>query len=279
MKKILIFGAGGFGKEIYEKIRNKVDVIGFLDNDLSKIGQDVDGVKILGNAQYLSNIEYDEVIVGTMALTIVDQLIEVGVPRNLINTEYINVRIYGRLNFLYDFAGICDYNENLCVAEGGVFQGEFAEEINKAFPKSKLLLFDSFEGFDERDIQVENKKSLSVSAAGYFGYTDTSIVLNKMTYPDNVLVYKGYFPDSTKDVDENNKYIFVNLDFDLYNPTLQGLRYFYPKMVKGGCILVHDYFHMNYKGVPQAIKDFETEIGYKLKKMPIGDHCSIAIIL
>lgn len=34
------------------------------------------------------------------------------------------------------------------VAEVGVFQGEFAQYINVAFPDSKLYLFDTFDGFD-----------------------------------------------------------------------------------------------------------------------------------
>ena len=43
-------------------------------------------------------------------------------------------------------------------------------------------------------------------------------------------------------------------------------------------MLIHDYFNPGYKGVAEAVKDYEKEIGRSLYKLPIGDHCSIAIV-
>ena len=45
----------------------------------------------------------------------------------------------------------------------GVFRGEFASKINKCFPNSKLYLFDTFEGFDERDVKIELDRKFSGS--------------------------------------------------------------------------------------------------------------------
>lgn len=90
-------------------------------------------------------------------------------------------------------------------------------------------------------------------------------------------IRKGYFPETTKGL-ESEKFFFVNLDFDLYKPTLDGLRFFYPRLHERGLILIHDFFTQTFYGVSQAVEDFEKEIGYELKKLPIGDRCSIAII-
>lgn len=280
MKKTLIFGAGGFGREILESIRDNHDVIGFLDNDKNRVGEFVDGIKILGNAEFTNCIDYDEIILGTLALSIVDQLLAAGVPKDKINTEIISVRINARLNFLKDFATEFsrEYLKTLCVAEGGVLRGEFAKEINAVFPMCNLFLFDTFEGFDDRDICVEKEKGYSNSKTGHFAITSEELVMSQMQYPNMVHICKGYFPESTVSVNSDNMYIFVNLDFDLYNPTLEGLRYFYPKMAKKGIILIHDFYHLNYKAVPNAIRAYEGEIGHELIKLPIGDHCSMAII-
>ena len=43
------------------------------------------------------------------------------------------------------------------VAELGVYQGGFAKYINQAFPNKKLYLFDTFTGFDAKDISLEKK--------------------------------------------------------------------------------------------------------------------------
>lgn len=64
---------------------------------------------------------------------------------------------------------------------------------------------------------------------------------------------------------------------DLYKPTLEGLRFFYPLMVSGGIITVHDYFSQGYEGVKAALKEFMDEMQDNMVPFPIGDHTSIAI--
>ena len=66
---------------------------------------------------------------------------------------------------------------------------------------------------------------------------------------------------------------------DLYQPMLAGLRFFYSKMYPGGVILMHDYFHPELPGVKQAVEEFEKETQITLCKVPIGDFCSIAVIV
>ena len=75
----------------------------------------------------------------------------------------------------------------------------------------------------------------------------------------------------------DNKYLFVNLDFDLYMPTLAGLKYFVPRLVRNGVVLVHDFFNKGYPGVEKAVKDFQS-VHENIGILPIGDCCSIALI-
>lgn len=56
------------------------------------------------------------------------------------------------------------------------------------------------------------------------------------------------------------------------------LELFYPRMVKGGIILIHDYFTEFYHGVKVAVDDFEKNYNIKLTRVPIGDGISIAIV-
>ena len=44
--------------------------------------------------------------------------------------------------------------------------------MNRLFPERKLYLFDTFEGFDQRDIDVELDHGFSRAQAG--GFNDTS---------------------------------------------------------------------------------------------------------
>ncbi|URW87318.1 TylF/MycF family methyltransferase [Blautia wexlerae] len=54
------------------------------------------------------------------------------------------------------------------VAELGVFRGEFSSLISAAFPDRKIHLFDTFEGFSEKDITIEASGNLSRAKTGDF---------------------------------------------------------------------------------------------------------------
>ena len=59
MKEIVIIGAGDFGKEVawlieeINKQNPKYIILGYLDDDEQKIGQELNGYKVLGNIDYL----------------------------------------------------------------------------------------------------------------------------------------------------------------------------------------------------------------------------------
>jgi len=159
------------------------------------------------------------------------------------------------------------------VAELGVYKGRFAKYINHYFPERKLYLIDTFEGFDKRDVDSETAKNFST---GEQDFSETSIeaVLKLMPYPQSCEPVKGFFPESAKNIDD--RFVFVSLDTDLYEPIYNGLQFFYPKLVSGGYIFIHDFNNDAYKGARQAVERFckEQNIGY----LPIPDLGGSAII-
>lgn len=159
------------------------------------------------------------------------------------------------------------------VAEVGVYRGDFASQVNACFPDRTFYLFDTFEGFDQADVQIEKKEGFS---SGEQDFSDTSIdlVLSKMKTPDRCVVRKGFFPETAKDIDDT--FVFVSLDADLYQPIYEGLVYFYPRLVSGGYIFIHDVNNEEYKGARQAVEQFcrEQHIGF----MPLADFSGTAVI-
>lgn len=159
------------------------------------------------------------------------------------------------------------------LAELGVYKGEFAKRLNQLFPGKKLYLFDTFEGFDQKDISTEKKSNFS---SGEQDFSDTSVelVLSKMKYRDNCIVKKGFFPDSANGIDDT--FCFVSIDADLYEPILAGLRFFYPRLSHKGYIFVHDFNNDLYKGSRKAVTEFcsTNNINY----LPIPDSGGTAII-
>lgn len=159
-------------------------------------------------------------------------------------------------------------------AELGVYKGKFARYINQYFPDRSLYLFDTFEGFDKRDVISENQNEFST---GEQDFSDTSVtsVLKLMPFPQKCIPVKGFFPESAKNIDDG--FVFVSLDADLYEPIYNGLQFFYPKLVPGGYIFIHDFNNDNYKGARKAVEQFCFE--QKINFMPIPDFGGSAVII
>lgn len=158
-------------------------------------------------------------------------------------------------------------------AELGVYKGKFAKYINQFFPDRKLYLFDTFEGFDQRDVASEKSKNYS-SGSQDFSETSISSVLKQMPFPDHCIPVKGFFPESAKGIDDS--FVLVSLDADLYDPIYTGLNFFFPKLVKGGYILIHDFNNDNYKGARKAVEQFCSEKDVNF--LPLPDSGGTAII-
>jgi O-methyltransferase len=159
-------------------------------------------------------------------------------------------------------------------AELGVYKGKFAKYINQYFPDRKLYLLDTFEGFDQRDIEEEKSQNFS---RGEQDFSDTSLesVLLKMPFPENCIPVKGFFPESARGLED--LFVFVSLDADLFEPLYQGLVFFYPRLVPGGYIFVHDFNNDAYKGARQAVEKFCSE--QKINFLPIPDLGGSVIIV
>lgn len=159
------------------------------------------------------------------------------------------------------------------VAELGVFRGDFSKRLNVLFPDKKLYLFDTFEGFSEDDVRFEKAHDYSTGSQD-FTRTSVELVRSKMKYPQNCVFKKGKFPDTAVGVDE--QFCFVSLDADLFQPIYEGLTFFYPRLVAGGYIFIHDFNNDQYPGARQAVSQFCTEQHIGL--VPIPDAGGTVII-
>ena len=147
-------------------------------------------------------------------------------------------------------------------AELGVYKGFFARCMNQLMPERTLYLFDSFEGFTQDACATE-----SFQAA----HRNTAIdqVLSIMPRPKHIVVKPGFFPKSLDGMEE--QFCLVSLDVDFAKTTLDGLRYFWPRLNKGGYLMLHDWGSPKLPGVAEALKAYEAEIGESIPGIPLCD--------
>ena len=162
------------------------------------------------------------------------------------------------------------------IAEVGVYRGMTAKLIHYYIPERRLHLFDTFEGFGGRSVVRE--KSLSGHSIEETHFSDTSLDGVKAYISpinDNVSFYKGYFPETIPDDLNDREFSFVHLDADLYEPTFEGLSFFYPRLSKGGFIVIHDY--NTWPGARKAVDLFFADKSETVIPMP--DKSGSALVL
>lgn len=212
-----------------------------------------------------------------------------------------NLKLYKRIHDFFSYSDLKKWTEgnyknnsgditrffglNLCieqlieekiegdVVELGVYRGNSAWLLAKFARRMKrnCFLFDTFTGFDPRDLGSEDDKTLNAA----FG--DTSLERVRRFVGNEGTVYvKGFFPDSLEQIGEIRDLALVHIDCDLESPMAAALDYFYPKLKKGGFLIMHDYSSLYWPGAKRAIDGFfKDKIEYVLPMPDKSGTCMI----
>ena len=121
------------------------------------------------------------------------------------------------------------------IADFGCGYGDISWQMNAMMPDRKLYLFDS---------QMHNVDRLA----------------GRMPYPEMVEIRQGRFPDTAMDV-EDEKYALVHMNESDHDTVTRGIQYFYPRLVKGGMIILSRYEDGKSLDVRQAVADLEAKHG------------------
>lgn len=151
-------------------------------------------------------------------------------------------------------------------ADLGTWYGDIAWQMNALMPERKLYLFDTFTGLDVRDVKTEEEGQYSDAKVGQYALTERELargedlLLGRMPYPEKVVIRAGWFPETAYDL-LDEKYALVHMDTGLYAPTFSGVEYFFPRLSKGGVILLAHYEDGKQTGVRKAVQDLEEKYG------------------
>jgi hypothetical protein len=145
------------------------------------------------------------------------------------------------------------------MAEVGAYKGASSKLICEAKGKTPFHIFDTFEGLPK---MREDEKKLFSETLFKSDYED---VKNYLSAYSNVYFHKGVFPE-TASVVEDKQFSFIHSDVDLYDGTLACLEFFYPRMVRGGVFVSHDYTVA--AGVKQAFTEFFTSRPERVIELP-----------
>jgi O-methyltransferase len=136
------------------------------------------------------------------------------------------------------------------VAEVGVYRGGTARLIAEVMGPGKALhLFDTFSGMpattDDKDFHI----------AGDFADTSLQQVTRYLGGYPQVRLHPGFFPDTAAPVAAET-FSMVHVDVDIYRSVLDCCSFFYPRTLRGGCLVFDDYGLVTCPGAKSAVDEF-----------------------
>ena len=136
----------------------------------------------------------------------------------------------------------------------------------------KIVAFDTFEAFPEtqfkKDIPLRNK---FIDEAGdqSIGKSQLLKILQYKKCHKFVKLIKGNICETVPEFVTNNpdlKIALLNLDVDIYEPSVVILEYLFPLLVKGGILILDDYG--TFPGESQAVDDYFKGQSIEIQKFP-----------
>ena len=166
--------------------------------------------------------------------------------------------------------------------------GDFVEfGVNVGFMSSAIMkyldwnsknktfyLLDTFQGIDEKyllkDEIVEGILNKNEARINNNFYT-TSVESVKANFYEweRIKIIEGSVPDTLSLID-SHEFAFAHIDMNCARPEVAALEFIWPKLKKGGMILLDDYAYRGFHNQKKAIDNLGNKLGLSILSMPTG---------
>lgn len=161
-----------------------------------------------------------------------------------------------------------------CGVNRGFLSSAIMEYLDWNKLDKKFYLLDTFEGLNHSAISEgeegkleweRNNKNLEI---GFYTNCYEEVLANFSEFKNTQLI-KGMIPDTLVEVD-TQKIAYLHLDLNCAPPEIAAFKYFWPKIVLGGVILLDDYAYIGYESQKHAMDAVTAEVGVKIASLPTG---------
>jgi len=162
------------------------------------------------------------------------------------------------------------------IIECGILKGAsfsrfavFREIFSNPFSK-QIIGFDTFDEFPETSFEGDKKRrDLQITVAGNESISIEQLrdVLKHKGVDRNIELIKGDITKTVPKYVEDNprlKISLLNLDTDIYEPAVTILENLYPRITKGGILILDDY--ETFPGEAKAVDDYFKDEKIEIKK-------------
>ena len=173
------------------------------------------------------------------------------------------------------------------IAELGSWRGAnllFMTKLLRIFDPNgskQVHCFDSFEGlqtFSDKDCLTEENRG------SYLGnYEELLEMIALYELQDDIVIHKGFVGNTLPVLFSSQaelSFSLVYLDMDLYEPTIEALNEFHPRLSKGGMFVLDEWNAQNYPGETVAVREFLEKHGdcYRMEHVQWARQPSLVLI-
>lgn len=150
------------------------------------------------------------------------------------------------------------------VWRGGLSMSNIVYIDFKSMVDRKYYLFDTFCGLDKG---FSTQKEFG-SYRNAYEETHDFVVKSFKDWP-NVIIVRGAIPKTLAQVDIK-EVAFLHIDMNCVLPEVEAIKFFWPKLVAGGIVILDDYAHVGHENQKKAMDEFASSQGVKILSLPTG---------
>jgi len=151
-----------------------------------------------------------------------------------------------------------------------------SKRLNPGHDGSGFMIIDSFEGLSQPTQEDSVRQALNPELfraeyshpAGFFDCPQEAVRRALSEFPA-IEYHQGWIPEALSSLPEKT-YSFVHIDLDLHDPIRGAIDYFFPRLAKGGVIVLDDYGSLFWPGAMKAGDDGAAAFGQTLVPLSSG---------
>ena len=170
--------------------------------------------------------------------------------------------------YVNNFTTNDEYNFVECGVGDGMTTFFACREIkrNKKFNNFKIHLYDSWSAMKSEDLSETEK----CNAGRYNTLNLERTKKNLDEFKNNIVYHHGYIPDTFSNSKTPRNIVYLHIDLNSTNPTIDTLDFFFPRLLKGGVIVFDDYGNTGYPDTKIEIDEFFKNKPGALMQSPTG---------
>ena len=155
-----------------------------------------------------------------------------------------------------------------CGVNTGILSIAICQYLDFNQMDKSFYLFDTYNGIPEDQLSYAESVA-NIKQKNVYYYDCYEVTKKNFSHWPRAHLVRGKVPDTLNMVDIK-KVSYLSLDMNVADPEIEAIRYFWPKLVSGGVILLDDYGWATCEQQKLAFDNFSKDVGSPILFVPTG---------